>query len=142
MQSISVRDIIKATNGSLLHGSLDTVITSVSTDSRKINQGCLFVPLIGERFDGHDYIGTALDNGAIAALSQKNYTEANSKVIIKVEDTSTALRELAAYYRQSFSIPFVGITGSVGKTSTKDMIASAAGRNTEYLKQRATLIKK
>lgn len=97
-------------------------ITSVTTDSRKITPGCLFVPLEGKNVDGHVYIAQALSQGAAACLCQ--HPELQQDGVVLVKDTRRALGALAKYYRQKFSIPVVGITGSVGKTTTKDMIAS------------------
>lgn len=127
MLELSIKEIIEATGGHLVSGDVETIITGISTDSRNVNKGCLFIPLVGERFNGHDYIHKALEEGAEAVLSQEEKS-ANGRGLIRVSDTSKALRDIAAYYRRKFSIPFVGITGSVGKTSTKDMIASAASK--------------
>lgn len=139
MQNLNFTEIIKATNGILVSGDMNTIVTSISTDSRKINPGCLFIPLIGERFDGHDFINTAFEAGAVAVLTQKDNIACNGKALIQVEDTSQALRDIAAFYRQKFLVPFVGITGSVGKTSTKDMIASVLKQNYNVLKTEGNL---
>jgi len=94
----------------------------------------LFIPLIGERFDGHNYIASALEHGAVGSLTQKETEPFPGKVLIKVSDTLKALRDLAVYYRQKFKIPFVGITGSVGKTSTKEMVAAVLSKGFKVLK--------
>ena len=98
----------------------DAQVLSICTDSRKITDGCLFIALVGERFDGHDFVKTALENGAVAAVCSKP-VEADGEILL-VENTGKALLDIAAYYRSVFSIPFVGITGSVGKTTTKEMV--------------------
>ncbi|MBQ7100920.1 MAG: UDP-N-acetylmuramoyl-tripeptide--D-alanyl-D-alanine ligase, partial [Clostridia bacterium] len=98
----------------------DAEILSICTDSRKITKGCLFVALVGERFDGHSFVASALEQGAVAAVCSKS-VEADGEVLL-VEDTGKAFMQLAAYYRSLFSIPVAGITGSVGKTTTKEMV--------------------
>lgn len=139
MLELRIKEIVEATGGSLVSGSAGAMITGISTDSRKTGGGCLFIPLKGERFDGHDYINMALDGGAAAVLTHKAVDCKGGKAIIRVDDTSKALRELAAYYRKKFTVPFVGITGSVGKTSTKDMIAGVVGTKFNVLKTEGNL---
>ena len=136
---LSIDEILKATGGTIISEGERTSVTAVSTDSRMAGPGELFIPLIGERFDGHDYILKAFENGAAAALTQKDQISPDGRVLIRVGDTSAALRELAAYYRSKFHIPFVGITGSVGKTSTKDMVASVLGRRFNVLSTEGNL---
>lgn len=128
MENLNCQEIIRVVNGTLLSGDINTVFDNVSTDSRNIKQGDLFVPLVGEKFDGHDYISPSFEKGALGSLTQKDTGVCCDRVLIKVSDTLKALRDLAAYYRQKFNIPFVGITGSVGKTSTKDMVAGVLQR--------------
>ncbi len=98
-------------------------VTSVCTDTRKIVPGCLFVPLAGERFDGHDFLAEALDKGAAGALSAR--PEDNGPRIVSVPDTMEALRRLAAAYKATLNVRTVAVTGSVGKTTTKEMTAAA-----------------
>ncbi|HZG74466.1 MAG TPA: UDP-N-acetylmuramoyl-tripeptide--D-alanyl-D-alanine ligase, partial [Paenibacillus sp.] len=102
-------------------------IRGVSTDTRSIRAGNLFVPLIGERFNGHAYAAHALDAGAAAALWQADQGEPPAGPVVVVDDTLAALQRLAAAYRRSLDVRIVGITGSNGKTSTKDMTAAALG---------------
>ena len=131
MQIMKCSEVIDAVNGKLVSGSEDNEILNISTDSRTIRNGELFIPIKGERFDGHNYIEHALLSGAAGTITQRdiadiarsdNGTAFVNKTIIKVDDTIRALKKLASHYRQKFKIPFIGITGSVGKTSTKDMI--------------------
>lgn len=124
MIKLYINEILSAVNGTLLCGSDDHFIDSVSTNSNELKKGALFVPIKGETFDGHDFIDNAFGAGAVATLTSEHNVMDSSHVYIKVEDTKIALQQLAAYYRQKFNIPIVGITGSVGKTSTKEMIAS------------------
>lgn len=136
---LTIDEVLKATGGTVISEAECTSVTAVSTDSRIVGHDELFIPLIGERFDGHDYIPKAFENGAPAALTQKDGIMAEGRLLIKVGDTSKALRELAAFYRSKFNIPFVGITGSVGKTSTKDMVANVLGRRLNVLSTEGNL---
>ena len=117
-------------NGTLLgeFDDLDAAVAGVSTDSRSIAPGCLFIPLEGERFDGHSFITDALEGGAAGCFTtRERESYLPGKFYIKVRSTQRALWELARYYRQRFPIPFVAVTGSVGKTTAKDMIAAVLG---------------
>lgn len=130
---LTAEEIVKASGGILLCGDPKTEITSFSTDSRDIQPGCLFVPIKGERTDAHIYIEATLTAGAAGTFTQyRNAPTEDSHPWIYVEDTCQALQKVAAWYRTRFSIPVVGITGSVGKTTTKEMVALAfsAGYNT------------
>lgn len=110
-------------------------ISVVSTDSRNITPGCLFLPWVGEQFDGHNFIDAALDAGAAGCLCAKLPQDIRpDKFYIKVADTRLALRDMASAYRDKFDIPFVQITGSVGKTTTKEMIAAVLGAKLNVLK--------
>ena len=135
MEAIKVGDIIHAVKGELLYGSKDTIVTSVSTNSNDLEQGALFVPIIGERVDAHDYIDSAFAHGAVATFTSRNDLNFDqTKVYILVHDTIEAMQTLAAYYRSLLSIPVVGITGSVGKTTTKEMISAALSTQYNVLK--------
>ncbi len=139
MIHFNVDEIVKATEGKLAHTGETAVITGVCTDSRKIKPGDLFIPLIGENFDGHDYIKSAFEKGAAASLTQKETVHFPGKTVIVVNDTLIALQNLAALYRSSFRIPFIGITGSVGKTSTKEMVACVLAERYNVLKNEGNL---
>ena len=115
----------------------DKEILSICTDSRKISKGCLFIALVGERFDGHDFVEAALEHGAAAAVCSKP-VNVNGEVLM-VEDTGRAFMLLAAYYRSLFSIPVVGITGSVGKTTTKEMVYAVLSEKYNTLKNEGNL---
>ena len=137
METITLAQLLEAVNGKLLGGNqeLSTPILRVDTDSRTIHPGALFIPLVGERFDGHAYINSALEGGAIGCLTareRESYRE--DKFYVKVSNTQRALRDLAAWYKGRFQIPFVAITGSVGKTTAKDMIASVLSTRYRVLK--------
>ena len=138
MEVITVKELLAATHGELLQGEESTEILGVNTDSRTVGSGEVFLPLVGERFDGHDYIEKALSAGAEGCLCARvPETLLPGKFYIKVPDTLLALKDLAAWYRAQFSIPFVQVTGSVGKTTTKEMIASVLGVKFHTLKTAA-----
>lgn len=137
MEALKIKNVIKAVGGELLSGSDEILITSVSTNSKEIERGAIFVPIIGERVDAHKFISMALENGAVAAFTSKDIEEKDrieGKVYIQVENTIEALQKLGAYYRSLFPIPCIGITGSVGKTTTKEMIAAALETKFKVLK--------
>ena len=101
----------------------DITVTSVSFDSRKISAGALFVPLIDEK-DGHQYVESAKDNGAVATLWQEDHPNTPTELpFLQVEDSLKALQKLGSYYLQKINPRVVAITGSNGKTTTKDMVA-------------------
>ena len=136
MERISLHQIATAVHGQLI-GDVggEATVASVCTDSRKIDRESLFIPLVGEKFDGHDYIASALEGGAVAAITARAVTQPiPGKSYILVEDTQTALGELASWYRSQFDSPVVAVTGSVGKTTTKDMVAAVLGEKYHVLK--------
>lgn len=137
METITLSQLLEAVDGRLLGGfdRLDAPVARVETDSRSIHPGALFIPLVGERFDGHAYLNSALESGAAGCLTareQERYLP--GKFYVRVDDTEKALGRLAAWYRDRFSIPFVGVTGSVGKTTAKDMLAAVLGVRYKVLK--------
>ncbi|MEY8352234.1 UDP-N-acetylmuramoyl-tripeptide--D-alanyl-D-alanine ligase [Lachnospiraceae bacterium 54-53] len=125
MENMTVREILFATGGRLLCGSENTVLEHISIDSRNMKGKDLFVPIIGEKVDAHRFIGQALDNGAVAVLTSEHETMDSDQPWIRVEDTKKALQALGSYYRDRLQLPLVGITGSVGKTTTREMAACA-----------------
>ncbi len=136
---LTVKELLEATNGTLLSGDEGTVIRHVSIDSREIPEDCLFVPIRGETNDGHDYIEKALTAGALATLTSEreafDYFEENheehQKCFLLVDDTERALQAIGRAARKRVKATAVGITGSVGKTTTREMIARtlSAGQN-------------
>ena len=110
----------------------DLIIDTVSTDTRKISKGCLFVAFEGERFDAHTFVKEAEKLGAAAVVCHKE-VECNIPVLY-VENTRTAYLDIAGYYRSLFDIRVVGITGSVGKTTTKEFVSLAMGAGYKTLK--------
>ena len=137
MEAITLGQLLEAVGGELLgeFTDRDAPIDRVDTDSRSMHPGALFIPLTGDRFDGHAYINAALEGGAggcLTARTRDSYLP--GKFYVKVEDTQKALRDLAAWYKNRFSIPFVAVTGSVGKTTAKDMLAAVLGVKYKVLK--------
>ena len=132
-------DILKATGGTLIQGNPAGLLSGISTDSRRITKGNLFIPLKGDRYDGHDYLNTAVKEGAAGLLIQKDSEKKHfscdeSIAIVHVEDTLKALGDIAHYWRKKFAASVVAITGSSGKTTTKEMIAGISGLEKNVMK--------
>ncbi len=121
MKPITLREVASACGGTL-HGDPEIQITSIVTDSRKATAGSLFAAIKGERVNGHRFIPMTVEQGAVCALCED--APKIDVPYIQVESTLIALKGIAEYYRSLFSIPFIGVTGSVGKTSTKELISS------------------
>lgn len=134
MKALTYKEAAKAV-GSV--SELDGRFDSVCTDTRKITPNCLFIALKGENFDGHDYAAKALESGAGAAVCERDCGLGERQML--VGSTRKALLDLAGYYRSLFKIPFVGITGSVGKTTTKDMVHAALSAKYNTLKNEGNL---
>ncbi len=132
MQPIKATDVIKACGGELLSGDPEIKITGVSTDTRTIAAGDLFFALTGESSDGHKFLHDALARGAAGVVVSRK-VEAR-QLAIRVDDTLVALGELAAFYRSKFDPVVIGVTGSVGKTTTKEMIAAVVAARGPVLK--------
>ncbi len=135
MIDLTVEEIIGACGGRLVAGDLDRVVTGVSIDSRVIKRGDLFVPIRGERFDGHDFLGAALEVGAGVFLVEKGWEgaaragfdgvpAASGLTLIVVEQTSEAFGQISSLVRQKSQALVAAVTGSTGKTCTKDMLAA------------------
>ena len=136
MKDITVEDILKITEGELIIGNREIVCKNFSKDTRTIQKGDIYIGIKGEKFDGSMFWKQALENGAnvvivenISVLPEEKEKYSN-KTIIKVENTLKALYKIASYKRSLYDIPVIAITGSVGKTSTKDIIASVV--KTQY----------
>ena len=130
---LNLSAILKATGGTLLGGDENTAVTSFITDSRQAKAGAMFVPIRGERADGHDYIQRVLESGAAASFAD-HPVPTGEKPVVLVKDCREALQKAAAWYRDQFSIPIVGVTGSVGKTTAKEMVAQALSAKFRVLK--------
>lgn len=143
MKDILVKDIIRVCNGKLICGNEETVCENFCRDSRIVSEGEVYLGIKGETYHGSTFYKEALKNGAIGCIlqdveiSEEDINKYKNQFIIKVEDVVKALCKIAAYKRSLYNIPVIGITGSVGKTSTKDMIASVMGTKYNVLKTEA-----
>ena len=134
MKGMSIQAIAKACNG-VIYGDNDSTreVMGVELDSRKLMEGYLFIATRGERVDGHSFISQAFEKGCLGVVCEK-LPENIAGPCILVEDSFKALQDIAAYYRQQLSVKVVGITGSVGKTSTKEVIAGVLSEKYKVLK--------
>lgn len=135
MKHMTLERIAKACNGTYRGNeeARKVLIKGVVIDSRQAEEGYLFIPIKGIRVDGHDFIPSVLEQGAAAVLSERELPDC-PKPYILVESTEQALKDIAEFYREQLTIPIIGITGSVGKTSTKEMIASVLEQKYHVLK--------
>ncbi len=117
-----LKELTEVLNGELLNFKEDIHISGISTDSREELKGKLFIPLIGEKFNGHNFIEQAFKKGAVASLSSEDRKINSEKPIIKVEDTLISLGKIAKYYIEKNNFKIIGITGSAGKTTTKNLL--------------------
>ena len=137
---MKIKDILKATNGKLIVGNEDLICGNFSKDTRTIQKGDIYIGIKGEKFDGSQFWKQALDNGAEAVIIQNiditsdEKEKYSNKTIIEVKDTLKALYDIAKYKRSLYDIPVIAVTGSVGKTSTKDVIASVVSTKYKTLK--------
>ncbi len=124
MKNFTVREIVEASGGQFFGDEeiLSKEVETISTDSRKAGKGSVFAAIVGERVDGHSFIPQCIEIGAICSICERTPTDDSAHIL--VENTPEALIKIAESYRKKFNIPFVGISGSVGKTSTKEIIAS------------------
>lgn len=137
MNRIRLSDLVSAVKGELVGGftDLSVEIADVSTDSRNIISESVFFALVGDRFDGHRYLAQAVEGGAKGCvISEKVEEYAEGAFYVLVDDTEKALGDLAKWYRSLFDIPAVAVTGSVGKTTAKDMISSVLSTKYQVLK--------
>ena len=135
MKNLTLENIARVCGGTY-YGPADKLqeeVMSVITDSRKAEEGCLFVPIVGERVDAHKFIPQVMEAGALATLSERVLDNADFPYIA-VESSLQAVKDIAEFYLKQLQIPVVGITGSVGKTSTKEVIASVLNQKYHTLK--------
>ncbi len=140
----TVKDILTASKGKLLSGNPDEILTGLSTDTRKIKKGELFLAIKGGQYDGHSFILDAVSKGAAGVLVQEGgITNVNFKLpddvsFISVRDSIRALGDIGNFHRSRFTIPIIGITGSNGKTTTKEMVAAILSKKFNALKNFGT----
>lgn len=136
----SMKQIAQMVSGECDQSTNEVMLSGVSINSRTIEVGNLFVPIIGEKFNGHEFVEGAITNGAKASLWQRNQENPPKNIpLIYVEDTLIALQDLAKAYRNELSLKVIGITGSNGKTTTKDIVASIMGTTYKVLKTEGNL---
>lgn len=143
MKNIYIKDLIKICNGKLLSGSNEIIIKNICTDTRKIKENDIYVGIKGEVYDGNTMYEEAFQKGALAVILDNidniELEKYKDKTIIYVENTIKCLQQLATYKRSLYDIPVIAITGSVGKTSTKDMIYEVVNKKYNTLKTEANL---
>ena len=122
MKQMTLKNIAKAINGKMYNCQETLEVQGVVTDSRQIEKDFLFLAIKGERVDGHKFIPQVIEAGAAAVVCEAA-PEGNVPYIL-VDDVLTALRDMAEFYRSTLDIPMIGITGSVGKTTVKEMVRS------------------
>jgi len=138
---LSLREIVAVLKGRIIPSSqdLDKTVQGISIDSRRIKEGEVFFAIKGERFDGHDFLNEAFQKGALAAVVTRNISPPGDRTLVVVDDTLKALQDLATYYRSKFPLPVIAITGTNGKTTTKDMIADILSQRYNVLKSLGNL---
>lgn len=140
MKDLSIKNILDVTNGELVVGNKNYIVKTYSKDTRTINEGDCYIGIKGETFDGSKFWQQALENGASTVIVQNVDIDSEKtkkwedKNIIKVKDTLEALYSIARYKRSLYDIPVIAITGSVGKTSTKDIVANVVSKKYKTLK--------
>src|SRR5574344_2968919 len=135
MEKITIEEIRESTNGIFFNKIENNVVEKIVIDDREVTKNSLFIPIIGETHDGHKFMKTAYNNGCRNFLIDENHKFDKEDInLIIVKNTTIALGNIARYYRNRFNIPFIGITGSVGKTSTKDIIYSVLNKQYKTLK--------
>ena len=139
MKAVAIGKIAEVTGGLIIQGDPGITLRSVSTDTRRIKKGDLFFALSGEHYDAHDYLAEAAAAGSGGLVISRLVSLPAGIPVLLVDDTLAALQALAAYNRDCFKGPVVGITGSTGKTTTKDMVASVLGVRLRTLKTEGNL---
>ena len=141
MRSMTLKEIATACGGKLIstENAEELTINDITIDSRTVKEGSLYIPIKGQRFDGHDFIDSVFENGAVCTLTENERTDLKHPQIV-VESTAAALRDIAEYYRSLFkNLKVIGVTGSSGKTSTKEMIYSVLSEHFNVLKTEGNL---
>ncbi|MCG8401716.1 MAG: UDP-N-acetylmuramoyl-tripeptide--D-alanyl-D-alanine ligase [Firmicutes bacterium] len=139
MKTMTVGEVYRATGGRLVQGDEKVVLRRVCADTRRIQPGDLFFALRGERYDAHDFIDRAVAGGAGALVVSRDVNVEPPVPVIRLQDTLAGLQSLAAYNRRQFNVPVVGITGSSGKTTVKDMVAAVLETRFNLLKTKGNL---
>lgn len=126
MKEIKVRELVAATGGEIISGDENAIFLNIVIDSRQVDKDSLFVPIVGEKNDAHKFLESVYDMGCRVAISSKKDIFLREDFnIVFVDDTTKALQSLGTYIRSKLTLPLVGVTGSVGKTTTREMVALA-----------------
>ena len=135
-----VTELLKATRGRLISGSAAITVKDISIDSRSIKKGDAFIAIKGDKFDGHDFIEEVIRKGAACIIKDGSRRSAKTPQVacIKVENTTRALGDIARFNRRRFNIPVIAITGSNGKTTTKEMVSTILSKKFKVLKNEGT----
>lgn len=133
-----ITELLKATQGKLTSGGEGVIVEGISIDSREIRKGIAFIAIKGDNFDGHNFIRESVEGGANCVITEKEIGKIGNVVVIKVKDTIRALGDIARFNRNRYKIPVILVTGSNGKTTTKDMIAAVLSKDLRVLKNEGT----
>ncbi|MCC0731498.1 UDP-N-acetylmuramoyl-tripeptide--D-alanyl-D-alanine ligase [Clostridioides sp. ZZV14-6048] len=142
MECLTIKELVLATNGKLIYGDYNDCVSDIVIDSREAKAQNAFVAIVGENLDGHTFIKSAYDSGCKTFIKNKSNgikLESSDINLIEVKDTTLALGNISRYYKEKFDIPFIGVTGSVGKTTTRDMIYAAISAKLNILKNEKNL---
>lgn len=137
--SVSLSQLVTllAAHSHLPSSHLPTIATGINTDTRQVRPGEVFLALRGERFDGHQFVSEAIQRGAVAAIVDRSFDGAATLPVLSVENTLAAYQTIAQWWRSQFTIPVVAVTGSVGKTTTKELISAVLSTQGRVLKSQA-----
>nr|UWI49233.1 UDP-N-acetylmuramoyl-tripeptide--D-alanyl-D-alanine ligase [Clostridioides difficile] len=142
MECLTIKELVLATNGKLIYGDYNDCVSDIVIDSREANAKNAFVGIVGENLDGHTFIKSAYDSGCKTFIKNESNgikLESSDINLIEVKDTTLALGDISRYYKEKFDIPFIGVTGSVGKTTTRDMVYAAISAKLNILKNEKNL---
>lgn len=142
MERLTISEILFATKGKLVSGNENYSINDVVIDSRKANEENVFVAIIGENLDGHSFMQSSYEKGCKTFIKNESSSikiDGSDINLIEVEDTTIALGDISRYYKEKFNIPYIGVTGSVGKTTTRDMVYAAVSSRFKTLKNQGNL---
>ena len=126
MKKISLKELADATGGEIISGNEKAIFSNIVIDSRQVDKNSLFVPIVGEKNDAHKFLDSVYEMGCRVAISSKRdiFLREDFNIVL-VDDTTKALQSLGKYIRNKLTLPLVGVTGSVGKTTTREMVALA-----------------
>ncbi len=140
MAKFSIKELLKISNGKLISGRMNVGAQGISIDSRSLRKGQIFIAIKGENFDGHNFVSEAFKKGACGVIINCNSNvDCGNKIVIQVKDTVKCLGDIASYWRKKFKIPLVAITGSNGKTTTKEMAGTILSQKFNLLATKGNL---